>query len=82
MAYQISKEIGGMAATLGGDVQAIVLTGSLAYSDLLVGLLRDRVSFIADIMILPGENELEALALGALAVLRGDEQAGVYPEGD
>jgi butyrate kinase len=81
MAYQIAKEIGAMATTLGGDVQAIVLTGSLAHSDLLVRLISERVSFIADIMVLPGENELESLAAGVLAVLRGTEPAGVYPDG-
>jgi butyrate kinase len=82
MAYQIAKEIGAMATTLRGDVHAVVLTGSLAYSDLLVGLISERVSFIGDIMVLPGENELESLAAGALAVLRGDERPGVYPEGE
>jgi butyrate kinase len=79
MAYQIAKEIGAMAATLSGDVQAVVLTGSLAYSDLLVGLISERVSFIGKIMVLPGENELESLAMGALEVLRGREEAREYP---
>jgi len=81
MAYQIAKEIGGMATVLRGRVDAIVLTGAMAYSDHLTGLVRDRVSFIADTLVLPGENELESLASGALAVLRGDEVARKYPIG-
>jgi len=81
MAYQIAKEIGGMAAVLSGDVERIVLTGALAYSDLLVGLVKQRVMFIADLLVLPGENELESLACGALEVLRGESQARTYPTG-
>ncbi len=66
---------------LAGKVDAIVLTGALAHSSLLVGLVRERVSFIADIVVLPGENELESLAAGALEVLRGQEQPRTYPVG-
>jgi butyrate kinase len=79
MAYQIAKETGAMAATLCGDVQAVVLTGSLAYSKLLVELIRERVSFIGEILVFPGENELESLAMGALDVLLGREEPGEYP---
>jgi butyrate kinase len=81
MAYQISKEIGGAATVLSGKVDAIVLTGALAHSSLLVGLVCDRVSFIADVVVLPGENELESLASGALEVLRGEEKPRTYPRG-
>lgn len=81
MAYQIAKEMGAAAAVLAGKVDAIVLTGALAHSSLLVGLVRERVSFIADIIVLPGENELESLAAGALEVLRGQEQPRTYPVG-
>jgi butyrate kinase len=81
MAYQIAKEIGAAAAVLSGDVRAIVLTGALANSDLLVGLVRPRVSFIAEILVLPGENEMESLASGALEVLRGEERPRTYPTG-
>lgn len=81
MAYQIAKEIGAMATVLSGEVDAIVLTGALAHSSLVVGLVRDRVSFIADVMVLPGENELESLAAGALEVLRGEERPRTYPRG-
>jgi butyrate kinase len=81
MAYQIAKEIGAMATVLAGGVDAIVLTGGLAYSDLLVGLVGERVSFIADVLTLPGENELESLAFGALEVLRGEAEPRTYPRG-
>ena len=80
MAYQIAKEIGAMATVLGGEVDAIVLTGGLSGSKMLTGWIRDRVKFIADVQIYPGEDELRALALGCLRVLRGQEKAKVYPE--
>ncbi len=81
MAYQIAKEIGAMAAVLSGEVDAIVLTGALAHSELLLELVRTRVAFIADLLVKPGENELESLAYGALEVLRGEEKPRVYPTG-
>jgi butyrate kinase len=81
MAYQIAKEVAGMASVLKGRVDAVVYTGSMAHSDYLVGLVDERVGFIADKMVLPGENELESLAMGALLVLEGREEARVYPNG-
>jgi butyrate kinase len=81
MAYQIAKEIAGMASVLRGKVNAVVYTGSMAHSDYLVGLVDERVSFIAEKMVLPGENELESLAAGALEVLSGREEPREYPGG-
>lgn len=81
MAYQISKEIGRISAVLNGNVDGIVLTGGLAYSSELVGEIRERVGFIGPLIVLPGENELEALALGALRVLVGQETAREYVGG-
>jgi butyrate kinase len=81
MAYQTAKEIGAMAAVLSGDVDVIVLTGALVKYKRLAELVRDRVMFIADVVVLPGENELEALAEGARAVLEGREPARTYPTG-
>lgn len=78
MAYQVCKEIGAMAAVLEGDVERIVLTGGMAYSDWMVKTISKRVNFIAPIMVVPGEEELEALALGALRVLRSEEAAKEY----
>lgn len=80
LAYQISKEIGAMATALKGEIDAIVLTGGAAYSDILVGLIKERISFLADILRFPGEDELMALAQGALRVLRKEEDALIYPQ--
>ncbi len=83
MAYQVAKEIGGCAAVLEGKVDAIVLTGGLAHSDRFVGWIKRRTGFIAQVIILPGEFEMEALAAGAWRVLTGMEQAKEYaPTGD
>jgi butyrate kinase len=79
MAYQVSKEIGSAAAVLSGKVDAIVLTGGLAYGKEFVSLITDRVKWIADVVVHPGENELQALAEGALRVLKGEEKAKTYP---
>jgi butyrate kinase len=81
MAYQVSKEIGAMSTTLKGEVDAIVLTGGAAHSKVLVNQIIERVSFLAnrETLIFPGEDELKALAQGALRVLRGDEDALIYP---
>ena len=78
MAYHVAKEIGAMAAALGAAPDAIVLTGGLAHSWLFTDLVCRRVSFIARIVIYPGGEEMEALALGTLRVLTGDEPAPRY----
>jgi len=82
MAYQVSKEIGCLSTVMKGDVDAIVITGGIAYDRNFINWIRERVGFIADIMVYPGEREMEALALGVLRVLRGQETAKDYdPEG-
>lgn len=78
MAYQIAKDIGGLASAVNGKVDIIVLTGGIAYSKLLTGWIAEKVTFIAPVSILPGENELESLALGVLRVMRGEEIAHEY----
>ncbi|MGE5677837.1 MAG: butyrate kinase [Pseudomonadota bacterium] len=80
MAYQIAKEIGAMSAVLKGEIDAIVLTGGLAYSELLVERIRRRVEFIAPVKVYPGEDEMQALAEGALRILKGEEIAKIYEE--
>jgi len=80
MAYQIAKEIGAMATVLMGDVDAIVLTGGLSGSEMIVGWIKERVGHVAPVMVYPGEDEMEALVLGSLRVLRGEEKAKTYPE--
>ncbi len=78
MAYQISKEIGAMATVIEGKVDAIVLTGGVAYSKYLTDFVTEHVSFIAPVIIKAGEDEMEALNLGVLRVLNGEEQAKIY----
>jgi butyrate kinase len=75
MIHQIAKEAGAMAAVLKGKVDALLLTGGMAYSERAVKLLRDSLEWIAPIRIYPGEDELQALAEGVFRVLDGEEQA-------
>ena len=77
-AYQLAKEIGAQATVLEGKVDRVVLTGGMAHSKELMAKVIARVSFIAPVAVVPGEEELEALALGALRVLRGEEAAKDY----
>lgn len=79
MSYQVAKEIGAASAVLSGKVDAIVLTGGLAYGKKFVKSISDRINWIADVIVHPGENELQALAEGALRVLRGEEDVKEYP---
>ena len=78
MAYQIAKEVGAMATVLKGRVDAIVITGGVAHSEMLLGWIEERVAWIAPLLIYPGEDEMLALVQGALRVLRGEEQAQEY----
>lgn len=78
MAFQVSKEIAGAAAVLKGKVDAIVLTGSLAYSKRLTNWIKERTGFIASIYLCPGENEMISLAENALRYLRGEEEVKKY----
>jgi butyrate kinase len=78
LAYQVAKEIGAMAAVLEGDVDRIIITGGIAHSVRIVNDIIKRVKFIAPVVVVPGEEELESLALGALRVLRGEEEAKEY----
>jgi len=72
-AYQIAKGIGELSIVLGGGYDAIILTGGAAHSEMLTNMVKAYVSFIAPVVVLPGENEMEALALGALRLLNGEE---------
>jgi butyrate kinase len=73
MAYQVAKEIGAMACVLNGRVDAILLTGGMARSTRLCAAISERVGWIAPVKIYAGEDELRALAAGALRVLRHEE---------
>lgn len=76
--YQVAKEIAMYGASLYGKVDKIILTGGIAHSDLVTTEVTKRVSYLAPVEIIPGEMEMEALALGALRVLSGEEVAKVY----
>ena len=76
--YQIAKEIGAMATTLSGKVDAIVLTGGIANSERLINMIKQRVDFLSKVLVFPGEDEMEALTLGALRVLTGEEKEKEY----
>nr|WGD88507.1 butyrate kinase [Bacillus subtilis] len=78
MAYQVAKEIGATSAALKGEVEAIVLTGGLAYGKSFVSAIRSYIDWISDVLVYPGENELQSLAQGALRVLQGEEQSKQY----
>jgi butyrate kinase len=78
MAYQVGKEIGALSAVLKGEVDGIILTGGLAYDKMFVEWISEMVEFIAEVFVYPGEDELEALAQGALRVLKGEEKAKEY----
>jgi len=80
MIYQIACEIGSRAVALKGKVDAIVLTGGLVNSNYVVERLKEWIGFISKILAYPGQDEMKALALGALRVLRGEEEAKTYPE--
>jgi butyrate kinase len=70
-AYQIAKEIGAMAVALHGEVDAIILTGGMAYSDSHVEKIKSMIGFIADVVVYPGEDEIGALAYTGLLALDG-----------
>ena len=76
--YQIAKSIGEMSVVLGGKIDQIIFTGGIAYSPTLVPDLKEKVQWIAPVTVYPGEDELLALAQGAIRVLDGEEEAKVY----
>jgi butyrate kinase len=77
--YQVSKAIGEMAAVLKGEVDAILLTGGIAYSQKITDMLKDRVGFISKIEIFAGEDELAAMAMNAQMMLNGELIPKKYP---
>ena len=76
--YQVSKAIGEMATVLKGKVDSIILTGGIAYSPIVVSDIKERVEWISNVAVYPGEDELLALAQGAISVLDGEEEAKEY----
>ena len=84
MAYGVAKSIGSLSVIRNGKVDQIILTGGVAYSKRITNWIKERVSFIAPVSIIPGEREMEALAAGALRVLNKEEEIhpyDIYPKG-
>jgi butyrate kinase len=80
MSYQIGKEIASMCAVLHGDVDAIILTGGISHNPMVVEYIKKMVSFIAPVVIYPGEDEMHALAMNGLMVLKGEIKPKEYDE--
>jgi butyrate kinase len=78
MIYNIAKLVGAMSAVLQGKIDAIILTGGIAYNQYVVNGLKPYISFLAPITVYPGEDELGALAMSGLRVLKGEETCKVY----
>lgn len=78
MVHQIAKEIGAMSTVLDGRLDGMILTGGICHSEMIVGRIREKIGFLGEVFVVPGEAELEALAAGALRVLIGEEEAKIY----
>ncbi len=78
LGYQVAKLIGEMAVVLDGKVDAILLTGGIAFNDYLVDYIKRKTSFIGPVFVYPGEDELEALAINALKVAKGEIEPRTY----
>jgi butyrate kinase len=80
MGYQIAKGIGTICPVFDGPIDAIILTGGVAFSKMITDMVKEKVSFIAPVAVYPGENEMESLTLGALRILREEEVAREYAD--
>ena len=78
MSYQICKEIGSLSTVVDGNLDAIALTGGMAKSKMFIKMITEKIKFLAPVFVYPGEQEMRALAMGALRVLRGEEEAKTY----
>ena len=78
MIYNVAKAIAASSVALYGKVDAIILTGGIAYCDYVVSRIKQRISFIGPITVYPGEDEMLALALNALGALKGELPIEVY----
>ena len=75
---QVAKNIGSMSCVLKGKIDQIIITGGIAYDNVVIAGLKERAGFIAPVTVYPGEDELLALAQGALRVMNGEEKALDY----
>ncbi|TSA39106.1 MAG: butyrate kinase [Porphyromonadaceae bacterium] len=78
MAYQVAKEIGACSVVLKGQVDAILITGGIAFNELFIQLLTYRIAWISQIRIFPGEDEMRALAINVLMVINGELEPKIY----
>ena len=78
MAYQVAKEIGAMATVLKGNIDRVILTGGLAKSDYLNNLIKENISFISDVAVFAGEDEMKSLAMNGNLLLKGEIKNKVY----
>lgn len=78
MAYQIAKEIGVAATVLMGEFEAVILTGGMAHSRRLTDRITQRVAWMKEVVVVPGEFEMEALAAAGCRYLSGEEQLKTY----
>lgn len=78
MAYQVAKLVGEMYTVLKGEVDAILITGGIAYDKGFVNWIQERVYKLAPIHVYPGEDEMRALAINGVMVIRGELQVKEY----
>jgi len=78
LSYQVAKEIGAQSVVLKGQVDGILLTGGMAHNPMVVEYIRERVGFLANVSAYPGEDEMKALAINGLRVLKAEEEPKVY----
>ncbi len=76
--YQVAREIGSMAVVFNGNVDAVILTGGLAYEESAVAYIKNMISFISRVVVYPGEDELRALAFNGLLALKGEVEIREY----
>lgn len=80
MAYQIAKEIVSYATVLCGNINNVIITGGLSHSNYLISKIKSMISFLGEVIVYPGEDEMDALNKGALRVLEGKEKSKIYEE--
>jgi len=78
VSYQVAKEIGALASVLHGSVDAIILTGGMAYQESNIRTIRTMVEYISEVVVYPGEDEMKALAFNALLALDGKIEIREY----
>ena len=78
MAYQVAKEAGALTTVVDGRVDAILITGGIAFNEFFTELIRQRIQFIAPVHVYPGEDEMQALAEGVVRIISGEETAKHY----